>query len=152
MNYKHILSLDPSGDWTKGKGTTGVCHLELPNFYIKVFEIKATDYSSAQEYWDAVIKVIGDYRALYKKNLVVVCEDYILYKDKAEDQINSLLETPRLIGVVQWFCYTHSIPLHLEFAGTVKTRWTNAILEHKGYIQRKGKGYAVRGSIYPVTA
>lgn len=114
------------------------------NNYIETFEIKALDFTDKEVYWDKVIQTIAGYKAVYD-SIVVVVEDYILYAEKAENQIHSLLETPRLIGIIQWYCYTHNIPCYLEFASVVKHRWTLAILEHKGYIQKKGRSYTIAG-------
>ena len=143
-SYTHILALDPSGDFTKGKGTTGVCYMNAYNNYIEVFEIKALDFTDKEIYWDKVIQTIAGYKAVFN-DIVVVVEDYILYAEKAENQIHSLLETPRLIGIIQWYCYTNNIPCYLEFASIVKNRWTLAILEHKGYIKKNGRSYTIAG-------
>ena len=33
-------------------------------------------------------------------------EDYMLYPNKAKSQVNSRMETPKLIGVIQLNCYS----------------------------------------------
>ena len=124
MNFKQILALDPSGNFKEGKGTTGFCLLDTRTKTATVWEIKATDYKSTEEYWTAITDCVADVRQ-HNKSLVVVIEDYMLYESKAQNQINSLLETPRLIGILQWYCYNNKIPYYLEFASAVKNRWTN---------------------------
>ena len=143
-HYGHILALDPSGDHTKGKGTTGLCYMNTYNGYIETLEIRALDFKDKEAYWDKVVRTVAGYKTVYD-DLVVVIEDYILYADKAEDQIQSLLETPRLIGILQWYCYANNIACYLEFASVVKNRWTLPILEHKGYIVPAGRGYTING-------
>ena len=139
MNFKQILALDPSGNFKEGKGTTGFCLLDTRTKTATVWEIKAIDYKSTEEYWTAITDCIADVRQ-HNKSLVVVIEDYILYESKAQNQINSLLETPRLIGILQWYCYNNKIPYYLEFASAVKNRWTNKILAYNGYITITSSG------------
>ena len=50
-------------------------------------------------------------------------EDYVLYADKAKTQINSKMETCRLLGIMQNHCDTLKIPYRLELASAVKNRW-----------------------------
>lgn len=145
-HYEHILALDPSGDHTKGKGTTGICYMNTYNKYIEVFEIKAIDFKDKEAYWDKIIQTIVGYKTIYN-DIVIVVEDYILYAEKAVEQSCSLLETPRLIGIIQWYCYAHDIPCYLEFASVVKNRWTLPILEHKGYLVKVGRSYTINGQV-----
>ncbi len=143
--YKHILALDPSGNWTEGKGTTGICYLQPHNKKIEVYSISAKAYTSPEGYWNTHVDYLEAYHRRYGEDLVVVIEDYLLYGNKAQSQINSHMETPKLIGVLQHYCYTHAIPCYMEPASTVKSRWTNPILERKGYIQATGNCYSVNG-------
>lgn len=61
-------------------------------------------------------------------------EDYVLYADRAKTQINSKMETCRLLGILQNHCDTLKIPYHLELASAVKNRWEDKVLLYKGYI------------------
>lgn len=140
------MGIDPSGDFTKGKGTTGMCLLDTHSQQVlDVFDVSAKDFDRIEAYWTAITDIIMNYRALYKGKLAVAMEDYILYADKAQSQINSLLETPRIIGVIQWLCYKYKIPYATECAGAVKQRWANHILAYKGYITLQGKQVLVQG-------
>ena len=132
-NYKQILALDPSGNFKEGKGTTGFCLLNTRTKTVTTWDIKAADYKSTEAYWTAITNCVADMQQ-HNKSIVVVIEDYMLYESKAQNQINSLLETPRLIGILQWYCFNNGIPYYLEFASVVKKRWTNKILAYKGYI------------------
>lgn len=141
-NYKHILALDPSGNWQEGKGTTGICLLTVSTKHKRVHTISAKDYDSPEAYWDAHIKYIASVVRNHK-NIILVIEDYLLYASKASNQINSRMETPKLIGIIQHYCHNNHIPYYMEPAAAVKTRWTNAILEHKHYITRKKNAWYI---------
>ena len=53
------------------------------------------------------------------------------------------METSKLIGILQHWCYTHGIPYYMQPAGLVKKRWADDILVHKGYLKKKGNRYEV---------
>src|ERR1700741_913802 len=86
-----ILSLDPSGNYNEGKGTTGFA--KRLDGSVKLGYIKATDYNSREAYWFA-------HRELFEKTFpdVLVIESYRLFGHKAKQQSGSSLETPMLIG------------------------------------------------------
>ena len=141
MCRRYILGIDPSGNYSEGKGTTGWCLLDSESGKIAKFgAIKAKDYASQYEYWDAHLKLI-DSLAGYQPEIII--EDYQLYAHRATDQINSKLETPRLIGIIEYECWMRSIPLYKELATVAKTRWNEPILEHKGYLKKKGLKWCI---------
>lgn len=144
MNYKFILGLDPSGNFYEGKGTTGWCIFNTTdNKVIKAGSISAKDFMTQEDYWYAHMDLITNTHKKYKKQLVVVMEDYLLYASKAKEQINSRMETPKLIGIMQLHCYSNNIPYWMQRATDVKTRWANNILHYKGYIKEYKKGYVI---------
>lgn len=100
----------------------------------------AKDHTSAEAYWDAVIKHVLNVCADFN-NIIVVCEDYLLYATKLQDQINSRMETPKLIGVLQYMCFINNIPYYMQTASEVKNRWSNEILLHKGIIRKYRNSY-----------
>ena len=51
-----IVALDPSGNYSEGNGTTGVCELE--GKLATVSDIHAGAYECAEEYWKAHIDTI----------------------------------------------------------------------------------------------
>lgn len=150
-NYKLILALDPSGNFTEGKGTTGWNLYDAELNYVKVAGfISAEKYDTPEAYWDAHIDIINYAREIakiYYNSLIVVIEDYVLYSHKAECQINSKMETPKVIGIVQHTCWKHHIPYKMQLAAEVKSRWTNEILIHKGYMSKHGNRYIVNDTI-----
>lgn len=141
--HRYVLALDPSGNWVEGKGTTGVCLYDNHKKQYSTLSLHAKDYACQEAYWDAHIFMLQEHLNKYGNKLVVVVEDYILYAQKANNQINSYLETPRLIGVLQWFCYTKQIPCYLEPASAVKNRWNNSVLEHKNIIVKTKQGFTL---------
>ena len=146
--FKNVLALDPSGNWLEGKGTTGICLYNTTNNEKTVNQLSAKDYTSSEAYWFAHL-VFLDKTILTKnkKDWIVVIEDYLLYASRAKNQIQSRMETPKLIGIIQLWCYTHDVMYYLEPASVVKTRWTNDILLHKDIIQTgSNKGFTVNGA------
>jgi len=142
MSAKFILSLDPSGAFHEGKGTTGWCIMSDESVIIEKNHISATLYISDHAYWKAHIELI-EQKFRQFPSLEIVMEDYLLYANKASDQINSRFETVQLIGVIRYACLEADIPVHIQTASQVKSRWANEILEHKGVIVKCGKSYRV---------
>ena len=142
MQYRYILALDPSGNFNEGKGTTGWCLFNAVNNTIsKIGSISASDYKCMEAYWNQHLILIKDYIKKYNNELIIVFEDYILYESKMKSQIHSRMETPKIIGIMQWYCYTHNIPYAMQMASEVKNRWSDKILLHKKYIIEKGNKF-----------
>ena len=140
--HKYILALDPSGSFYEGKGTTGWCMFDTrENKFIACGSLFAKDYDCAENYWQSVIDIIDYWVRITKHHTLVVCEDYLLYASKLSDQINSRMETCKLIGAIQLHCYKKNIKYYMQTAAEVKTRWSNKILEHKGYIKPYRRSY-----------
>lgn len=136
---RYVLAFDPSGNFNEGKGTTGWCLYDTENKRIAKFgAIKAVKYEAIEDYWQAHLKLIDD---LNGYDMTIVVEDYLLYSNRAESQINSRLETPKLIGVIQFECYMRGLNVVFQMAAQVKTRWSDEILVHKGLIELRPDGY-----------
>ena len=144
MNAKrsrYILAIDRSGNFKEGKGITGWCLLDTKtNKVAKFGYISAAMYPNQYAYWDAHITLI-DSLAGYAPAIVV--EDYLLYSNRATNQINSRFETPQLIGIIKYECYKRGIITHVQTAVSVKKRWSNKILVAKGYLKAQGRGYYI---------
>lgn len=137
-NFPYILALDPSGSFYEGKGTTGWCLFDTTLMQpVTVGDIAAKDFTIMEEYWHAHIELIQHYAT---KGTVIVIEDYLLYANKAQEQTNSRMETPKLIGLLQYHCYHNELPYYMQTASEVKNRWNNDILVHKEYLTPY-KGY-----------
>lgn len=147
MSYEFILAIDPSGSYTEGKGTTGWCVLNVSDNIISVSgNIDANKYSCAEAYWGQHLNLVGEFKKRYKDRFIVVIEDYFLYANKAVEQINSRMETPKVIGVLQYYCWQHHIPYVMQSAAQVKSRWTDEILDYKGYIRKRGNKCYIPGT------
>ncbi len=140
MKYKYVLSLDPSGNYHEGKGTTGWA-FSVTGLIKQSGHISAIHFPNKESFWEAQISLIQDYRKKCGPSFIVIIEDYLLYASKAESQINSRMETCKLIGALQVYCYQHNIPYCMQPASEVKTRWSNDILLAEGIIYRNGHGY-----------
>jgi len=145
MHFKYVLAFDPSGNYNEGKGTTGWCLLSTyPDKHIIAGgHISAACFKSMEAYWAEHIKLIDTYKQKYGTNLVLVIEDYLLYKHKAANQTNSRMETCKLIGVLQYYCYTSELLYIMQPAVEVKTRWTNDTLCYKNYIKKKRNKFII---------
>ena len=135
--FKYTLALDPSGNYKEGSGTTGWCF--GADRITSAGYISATNSPSQEAFWAEQLKLIKNFHEMYKSNLVLVMEDYLLYADKASAQINSRMETCKLIGAIQMYCFSNGLNLVLQNASEVKTRWSNDILLAKGIILKKDR-------------
>lgn len=137
-----VLAIDVSGNFKEGKGTSGLCFME-DGEPIRLDEIKATDFDRAEKYWqEHVLNII-------KSNPdVVVMEGYRLYNHKgmaASTQANSELETPQLIGVIKYVCHERNIPLVIQFASEIKSRWSEDVLVSSGILAKTSSMYYFNG-------
>ena len=125
-----ILAIDPSGAYYEGKGTTGWALFDSELKQMLDFgNIRASKYKTVNEYYEAVARLI-------KKDMHIVIEEYLLYANKARQQINSKMETSKLIGYLQMYCYKQGVPYTMQTASEVVKRWADYILVHKGYIKQ----------------
>jgi hypothetical protein len=144
MNYEFLLAIDPSGSYHEGKGTTGWCTFNCKDNAVSIADgIHAQGFDSMTGYWDAHLQLIARFNSKYKHKLCVVMEDYVLYQHKAASQINSHMETSKLIGVLQHYCWEHEIPYAMQLASEVKNRWADEILHHNRYIVLQGNHYVL---------
>ena len=132
-----IIAYDPSGNFSEGKGETGVCIFNCAqNAVQETYTISAKDFECAEEYWYHHIALIHEFIEAHP-NTVVSMEDYQLYAGKAAAQVHSKFETVQLIGIIKMYCFLRSIKLYMRPAVAVKKRWTDTILEHHGYLSKQ---------------
>jgi hypothetical protein len=137
-----ILALDISGNFKEGKGTTGICIMENGEI-MKLDVLKAGNFDSIEAYWDAHNVYIQQEWPDH-----IVMEGYKLYNHKgmaAKTQANSDLETPQLLGYLKMVCWNLDIPITIQYASEVKTRWQEPILVHLNILQQKGTKYYWNG-------
>ena len=138
-NYDYVLAFDPSGSFHEGKGITGWCFYDCKAKKIKrAGIINSKDYAEAAAYWNAHLELIYEIFHGFKPRLLVLAEDYLLYRDKAEAQTNSRMETCRLLGILEHSCWDWGIPFHMQTASQVVNRWNNQVLEFKKILYFEG--------------
>lgn len=130
-----ILSFDPSGNsnhdpGNEGWGTTGVA-IERKGV-IRLDEVQSEKFESTLDYWGGIM----DYIKVYAPDYVVL-EGYKLYNHagmSAQTQSNSTLMTSQLIGAIRVECHDFGIPLTIQYASDVKTRWSDKVLQNLGIL------------------
>lgn len=127
-----VLAIDPSGSYFEGKGTTGWALFDAESKKMLDYgSIRAADYATVSLYYQEV-------GSLIKPQMKVVIEEYLLYANKAKQQINSKMETSKLIGYLQMRCYELNVSYTMQLAGEVVKRWADHILVHKGIVKQAG--------------
>lgn len=134
-----ILAIDPSGNFTEGKGTSGWALLDEHCSPIACGQVRAEEFETKTEYWGAVVNLAIQLQPDY-----LVIEDFLLYASKSKVQINSRFETVKLIGILE-YVLSNKVPIFLQRAVDVKKRWRDDILVHKGYITKKNNRYYAAG-------
>lgn len=139
-----IIAMDISGNYKEGKGTTGICVMEdgVPK---RLDQIHAGDFDSDVEYWnDHVIYIARE----NPKHLIL--EGYKLYNHgskKADMQTHSELETSQLLGALKLWAYSWRIPVTVQFAHEVKSRWSDHVLVNIGQLEKKGNRHYWNGQL-----
>lgn len=145
MPNRYVLGLDPSGNYDEGKGITGWCLYDRETGKVCKFGVlDSKNFASRVQYWEAHILLIDEMLGYHPD---IVCEDYLLYATTTEAQTNSRLETPRLIGVIEYECFMRGVKVHFQTAAQVKIRWSEKILVHKGLLTCNGNKYLLNGVV-----
>lgn len=120
------LAIDPSGNFTEGKGHTGVAGIK-DNDWSTVFtkSVNASDYESRFEYWTAVKKIIQDY-VIEKTPIQVVIESYVVRANGFTT--GKMPETAMLIGVLVYFCEMSGVPVYFQSPSQAKTRFRDGLI------------------------
>ena len=88
-------------------------------------------------YWDEVMTCVFAVNPKY-----IVLEGYRLYNHagkNAQMQSNSTLMTSQLIGAIRLEAYRMGIPVTIQYAAEVKTRWSDEVLQAKGILEAGNK-------------
>jgi len=131
----YILGIDPSGNMSEGQGNTGIAFLDIIQQKAVLHEVKAINSKTQFEYWASIINYIEVYaHQICAEDMFIVIEDYRLDPSRALAQSHSAMETPKLIGAIQYMLGMWNIPYMLQPASAVKTRWSDDILLRKGVL------------------
>ena len=139
MSYiRYVIGVDPSGAYDEGKGTTGLAVYDRQdNKIVSIATVSATDYDCIESYfWANLERIVGMSERFYPS--VIMIEDFLVYSTHATTFTNSRMETCQLIGFLKAELYSITKQYYLEPASAVKTRWTNKILAHSGYVEAIG--------------
>lgn len=134
---KTILAIDPSGNFSEGKGKTGFVlftYKEQVGASFKFGTLKAENYEKRVDYWYDVAILI----AVEKPHTLIV-EDYRLYNTPATSasvQSFSQMETPRLLGIIEQTAEMNQIPIVFQMANTTKP-YSDDKLEKLGIIKKE---------------
>lgn len=143
---KTILAIDPSGNFTEGKGKTGFALLFMDGgkgHQFKFGTIKAENYETRVDYWYD----IGILIAVEKPHTLIV-EDYRLYNTAATGaavQSFSQMETPRLLGIIEQTAQMNSIPIVFQMAASTKP-YTDDKLEKLGLLKKEKNRWWFEGT------
>lgn len=120
------LAIDPSGNFSEGKGRTGVAGITDSNWdTVFTKSINASDYKTRFEYWNAVKKVINDY-AIERVPVQVVIESYVMRANGFTT--GKMPETAMLIGVLIYTCELNDIPVYIQSPSQAKVRFKDELL------------------------
>lgn len=142
---RYVIGMDPSGNFTEGKGTTGWCVYDrFEDEFIMCNTIQASKFETQLDYWQAHIDLLVYLQELFDIDGVVLsAESYILYSNKSKAQKNSEMETCQLIGVLKIVSKSLGLPLYLRNAVHVKKRWADEILINKEYLTKNKEHFNV---------
>ena len=131
---KTVISIDPSGNFEEGKGKTGIIVAHIQNGEYTLYHkdsIDADKFHSRTAFWAAHLDAIDP-----SVDQVIV-EDYRLYPHIKQGY--SLMETPRLLGVIEMHCDILGIPIVFQTASQT-TGYSDSVLLNRGILEkRKGR-------------
>lgn len=140
-----ILALDISGNHPsladEGKGTTGCAFSN--NGKEQLFDVSATDFKTVEEYWFYIGMMFENLKPDY-----VVIEGYRLYNHKGKSasiQSQSVMPTSQLLGYLRMNLWFKGIPMTLQYAADVKTRWSDDVLVNLELFERRGNNIYFNG-------
>ncbi|CAB4142388.1 hypothetical protein UFOVP451_14 [uncultured Caudovirales phage] len=133
-----VLSLDPSGNYNEGSGTTGWAVFDDGNL-TEFGTISATDHKTIEGYWSAHEQLI-----VIQQPNIVVCESFRLFAHKAKAQSFSQMETPQLIGYLRMMCWKRKVKLVFQ-SPSDKVRVADPILVKMGVFELKGNKHYCNG-------
>ena len=144
MNAIKIVAIDPSGNFEEGKGTTGYiifeAHADGTYTFLNKGSLKAEDFPTRAVYHREHAKLLSGIH-------LAIIEDFRLYNHKgtkAGVQSYSLMETPRLLGVLEQMCFKRDIPIAWQMASEVMTAFSEDVLIARGELFKVGNRYRLR--------
>lgn len=105
-------------------------------------DIRADKFDTKLEYWAAHSKLVN---LAYD---IIIIEDYRLYNHagaSASMQSYSQMETPRLIGVLEYLAWLHNRKVIFQMANQMKA-FDEEVLIKRNLLRKQGKRYYYNGS------
>ena len=143
--FTRIMAIDPSGNYTEGKGVTGYVEALLYEDgrleYRDIGTIRADKFPTKMAFWEAHMKLT----LMYFDELVI--EDYRLYNhqgSKAAMQTGSRLETPRLLGLLEFWAANNKVPITWQMASQT-TAYNEDVLVARNILKKQGSRYFLNG-------
>lgn len=139
-----VVAIDPAGDFTKGKGVTGFIMVEVKEDHYDIIDmgsIKADDFENRLDYWEEHIKLVNP------SIDVVIIEDYRLYNHagmSAAQQTGSYLETPRLLGLLEFWAKHNNIEIVWQMARDTQAYKEDVLVARK-ILRKQGNRYYLGG-------
>lgn len=126
---KTILAIDPSGNFTDGKGKTGIaiCYGDLNT--VRTHTVAAKDYMSRKDYWNGVldwIRKLARQQESSGRKLHVVVEKFVTRNNGFTT--GKMQETPMLIGCITQLCDELEVPIAFQTPSQAKKRYPDEIL------------------------
>lgn len=120
------LAIDPSGNFTEGKGHTGIAYMSDSDYTsISTKSINAKDFTTRYSYWTAIKNTISAYY-VHKIPVQVVIESYVVRANGFTT--GKMPETAMLIGVLVYYCEQCGIPVYLQSPSQAKSRFKDHLL------------------------
>lgn len=122
-----VIAIDPSGNFTEGKGITGIAKAEVNEDSIdfdtlEFSDIKAANYKTRHDYWKAILNTL-------EKDSVIVIEKFQIRNNGFT--VGSAPETLMLIGLLIYTCEELGLKYVLQLPTVAKTRFKDNILQIK---------------------
>lgn len=136
-----IMAIDPSGNFKEGNGTTGFVKYETGK-PLEFGSITTGSHERRVDYWTEIATEM-----LHYNPDLVILEDYRLYNtpnSPAAVQSFSQLETPRLVGILEYVAVNNKIKVHFQMANQTRP-FSDEIMLKLGEYEKKGNRYYYKG-------
>lgn len=119
--------LDPSGSFNEGKGHTGIAVMHDNDWeHIVLKDIRASDYKSRYEYWNAIISYVTLAKAVKGYETKVIIESFTIRANGF--LVGKMPETLLLIGALCYELDRWKIPYVFQTPASAKTRYKDELL------------------------
>lgn len=75
--------------------------------------------------WKGMEELLKIQGSIFRPDVHIVCEQYRIYKDKAQQHIGDTVYTAREIGRIEWLAFMNGRPVTFYHASEAKQRWPN---------------------------